>query len=451
MPFDRPPSTGRYAKRALVPRDVAVDPRSYPPNDNGAGPNTPPVSVGPTSSEGIGNTNVMVGDAPPVAGPVGQAWSGWPDGWTPPPPGNEWSGYGYGRQGGAQANLSTAVTCIDLNSRELASLPVYGMKGETPFELPAWSENPEPERYSSWAELMMEAVNSLLGHGECFTYVTGRFADGWPSRFMVLPAASVEVRSVDGLRVFSINGMDLDRRDVWFLRYQCIAGRDRGVSPLEWIGSSLLTSGALERYATDLAARGGVPWAAITVPGFMSDAQAKDGRDRWLAARWDSHGAPAMLSGGAEIQTLTLSPKDMALLELREFDERRVCGAFGVPSFLVNVSQASGLTYANATALFDHHWRATLRPLANLIASGWSQFLLPRGSRIEFNPDRYVQPALGERVAAWMTMHGIQDNDGTRAMDVPEIRAAERLGPSRPPSAPPVAELDAQLMTGAAL
>src|SRR4029077_20781400 len=109
-------------------------------------------------------------------------------------------------------------------------------------------------------------------------------------------------------------------------------------------------------------------------------------------------------------------------LELREFDERRVCGAFGVPSFLVNVSQATGLTYANATALFDHHWRATLRPLADLIARGWWQFRLPRGQRFEFNPDRYVQPALGERVAAWMTMHGIQDGDGSRAMSVAEIR-----------------------------
>jgi HK97 family phage portal protein len=187
----------------------------------------------------------------------------------------------------------------------------------------------------------------------------------------------------------------------------------------------------------------------MSVPGYLSDEQAKEGRDRWMSARADAQGAPAFISGGATLQTLTLSPRDMALLELREFDERRVCGAFGVPSFLVNVSQATGLTYANATALFDHHWRATLRPLANLIASSWSSFLLPRGQRVEFNPDRYVQPALGERAAAWMTLHGIQDNDGTRAMNVPEIRAAERLGPAALPDLPPPA--DAQLLTGAAL
>lgn len=449
MTYERPPSSGRFASRALVPRDI--DPRSALPNDNGAGPNVPAQSVGPTSSEGIGNTNVMY----PVGAPPAQPWSGWPVGWSPPPAGNDWSGTGYGRQG-AQANLSTAVTCIDLNSRELASLPVYGMRGESPFTLPAWSDNPEPERYASWAELMLEAVNSLLSRGECFLYVTGRFHDGYPSRFVVLPADVVEVTTTSaGTRRFAVNGSEIERRDICFTRYQCIAGRDRGISPLEWIGSSLLTSGALERYASDLAARGGVPWAALSVPGYLSDDQAKEGRDRWLAARWDSHGAPAMLSNGATLQTLALSPRDMALLELREFDERRVCGAFGVPSFLVNVSQATGLTYANATALFDHHWRATLRPLANLIASAWSAFLLPRGQRIEFNPDRYVQPALGERVAAWMTMHNIVDADGTRAMDVPEIRSAERLGPATPPSSPPLppppAEADAQLLTGAAL
>jgi HK97 family phage portal protein len=324
------------------------------------------------------------------------------------------------------------------------------MKGDTPFVLPAWADNPEPERYSSWVELMLEAVNSLQTRGECFTYVTGRYQDGWPSRFVVLPADSMQIELDGGHREFYASGVHLDRGDVCFIRSQCVSGRERGISPLEWIASSLTTSGALERYAVDLAARGGVPWAALTVPGFLSDDQAKDARDRWLRARWDAQGAPAMLSGGATLQPLTFSPKDMALLELREFDERRVCGAFGVPSFLVNVSQATGLTYANATALFDHHWRATLRPLADLIARGWSQFLLPRGQRFEFNPDRYVQPALGERVAAWMTMHGIQDDDGTRAMDVPEIRAAERLGPAAPPTSAPVAP-DAQLMTGAAL
>ena len=64
---------------------------------------------------------------------------------------------------------------------------------------------------------------------------------------------------------------------------------------------------------------------------------------------------------------MTLSPRDMAL-ELREFDERRICAAFGVPSYLVNVEQTNSMTYANSTDLRVFHWQATLRPLGQCIS-----------------------------------------------------------------------------------
>lgn len=425
------------------PRDVA-------PNDNPTP--EPPVSVGPNASEGFGNTHVMY----PADGWSSSAWSGWPVDWATPPMeplgASSYSGTGYGRHNDLFGRVSTAMTAVDLNSRELGSFPVYGVKGSTPFELPDWRNNPEPELHDSWADFMHAAVNSLLLRGECITYATGRYASPAPgvpgrvARFATLNPDLVDIELIDGRRVVSLAGEAIDPADVCVVRFQSWPGRMRGITPIEWLGSSLLTAGALERYAAGLANRGGIPWAVLHAKGHITGDQANDLQARWVTAGARRDGAPAVLGGDFELEPLTISPRDMALLELREFDERRIAAAFGVPAYLLNITQ-QGLTYANASQLFAHHWQATLRPLADLLASAWSRWLLPRGSRLEFNPDRYVQPPLGERVQAWSVMHGIIDPvSGARAITVDEIRAAERMMPAATNEAP---ESDAERLTGA--
>ena len=424
------------------------DPRTHAPNANGQGPNDPPVSVGPTSSEGYGNTHVMY----PTDAPHSQAWSGWPVDWDVPPleplGTQAYSGEGYGRLNDTMfARVSTAMSAVDLNSRELGSFPVYGMRDSIPFELPTWRLNPEPEIFSSWADFMHSAVNSLLLRGECITYATGHYADGRVARFTTLNPDVVDVEQVAGRRVVTLAGAELPREDVCIVRYQSWPMRIRGISPIEWVGQSLVTAGALERYAGGLAHRGGIPWAVLKSRTNMNATQAADLQARWVAASRRRDGAPAVLGGDFSLEPLTISPRDLSLLEIREFDERRVAAAFGVPAYLLNVAMASGLTYTNAESLFRHHWAATLRPLANLLAEAWSTWLLPHGSRIEFNPDRYTQPPLGERVQAWQTMFNIVDPlTGERAITLDEIRTAERMVPSQLNTAP---ESDAERLTGA--
>jgi HK97 family phage portal protein len=397
-----------------------IDPHDHLPNGN------LPSSVGPESNPG---RTVMY----PVGGWHAQSWDGWPTEWQTPwmGPDGDWSGYGAGRHnGGTFGRVSTAMTCVDLNSRQLGSFPVYGMRGIEPFTLPDWRNNPEPELFDSWPDFMHSAVNSLLLRGETILYCTGRYANGWPARFTTINPDVMDIEFIDGHRTFTLAGEQLDPRDVNLTRYQSWPGAVRGVTPIEWIGQSMVTSGALEQYAAGLATRGGVPWAVLKGRGSISRPQAEEAQQRWVEAGRRRDGAPAVLGGDLDLQPVSISPKDMALLELRTFDEQRICAAFGVPAYLVNVAMADGLTYANASQLFEHHYRATLRVMADLLASSWSAWLLPRGSVMEFNPDRYVQPPLGERVNAWRAMFDIVDPaTGERGMSVEEIRNAERLAP----------------------
>jgi phage portal protein BeeE len=102
---------------------------------------------------------------------------------------------------------------------------------------------------------------------------------------------------------------------------------------------------------------------------------------------------PAVLSGGIEIETLQISPTDMALLELSQYTDSRIAVLLGVPPFLAGLpSGGDSMTYSNVTSLFDYHWRAGLRPKVAPVVHALSQWALPRGTDVEVNRDEYVRP-----------------------------------------------------------
>lgn len=431
--MDRPPSSGRFAPRALE----RSDPRDQLANDNGTGPNDPPISVGPTSSTNLPDNFVL----------NAQAWSGWPSGqsigvgvspWDTPYmenfgqswSGGDWSGFGFGRQtnDGYLRRVSTVMTCVDLNSRQLASFPIYATRAQQPVSLPSWSLTPEPEVYADWSEFMKAAVNAYQLAGEAVLYATAWGSNGFPARFVALDPTLITSDPDTGALYLGNDPDPLDPRDVLVIKYQKLPGaHSRGIGPLQWTGRNLVSAAALERYASDIATHG--VWAVLKHPANLDRGQADDLKAGWMASRAAWGAAPAVLSGGVEFETLSLSPKDMALLDLKVYDEQRIASAFGVPPFLVGLEQPGSMTYSNANSLFDFHWRATLRPMASTFASAMSRWLLPRGTQLWFNRDEYVRPDLGQRATSYATLHAITDQAGRPAITTDEVRIAEGLPP----------------------
>lgn len=420
---ERPPSilAQQRAAHQRANEIPQIDPRDHLPNTN-----QPYGTVGPNVAAGVGDSHVMY----PQGGWHAEAWAGWPTTWDTPWYGRDWSGFGYGRHDpdGYLGRVSVVGTCVDLNTRQLASFPIYGVQGTTPVRLPSWADNPEPRVYSDWSDFMKAAVNSIQLTGDLVLVATARFANDMPARFVVANTDRTKISYGDnGTPRYLLGDDPIDARDVCHVRYQTIAGRADGVSPLEWVGRNLVSASSLERYGSDIARHG--VWAVLKHPANLNDHQRDDAKRNFMAARASGPAAPAVVSGGWELETLNLSPKDMALLDLKVFDEQRIASAFGVPPFLIGLPQPGGMTYSNANGLFDYHWRATLRPLAQSIAGAMSRWALPRGTRIEFNRDEYVRPGLGERAMAYSTMANIEDDEGRPAMTVDEIRVGERLQP----------------------
>ena len=213
------------------------------------------------------------------------------------------------------------------------------------------------------------------------------------------------------------------------IRYCSWPGYPHGFGPLEALAVNMFDVAAMERYQSTLAMRGGIPWGVLTAPGNLNKPQAESMRDTFVAARLSSLGAPAVLSGGVTLTPFTISPKDMALLELRQFDEARIATLLGVPPLLMALpSGDTSMTYRNAENVYEFHWRAYLRPKAAAIMEAISNWALPSTQKVELNRDDYVKPPFNERVAGCQTLFNIFDPaTGERAITIAEIRAAERL------------------------
>jgi len=410
----------RETRAAWRPDDTPVV-----PNDNDPA-SVPPGTVGPPSAV-PGDPNGLILESGPPAPPwprsriVPSPWSGWPAEWQTP----NW----YGR---VQNLTDTAWACLDLNSSVLATMPPY-LVGASP-SLPAdWINNPDPEQYPSWWQFLRQLMWDYQ-LGEAFVLATARYSNMYPARFHVVPPWTVSADiDGDGLRRYQIGSKDVTA-DILHIPYQITVGEAHGHGPLEAGAGRLVAATTLARYATTVAAAGGIPNAVLTFPGNLNKTQSQDLQAAWVEARMSSMGLPAVLSGGVTFETLSFSPKDMALLELGQFNESRIAVLLGVPPFLQGLpSGGDSMTYSNVQQLFEYHWRAGLSTKASAVMQALSGWLLPRGTSVELNRDEYVKPGLLERAQAYQALFNLVDPaSGERAINIGEIREAERLSNAAP-------------------
>jgi HK97 family phage portal protein len=210
------------------------------------------------------------------------------------------------------------------------------------------------------------------------------------------------------------------------VRYQSRTNDAHGHGPLEAGSARVIAANALARYATQMAVGGGVPNSVLVHPANLTKDQAGDLQLAWVQARQSSMGLPAVLSGGLDFKTLQLAPKDMALVELAQWNEARIAVMLGVPPFLAGLpSGGDSMTYSNVTSLFDYHWRAGLRPKASALMSALSSWALPYG-KIELNRDEYVRPGPYERAQTWAILIGLG------VLTVEQVQEIERYNNAAP-------------------
>lgn len=397
-------------RRSTIAPNDTVPPESNPGTVGIADTVIPGDPHGLEIRDDTGTATVWGGRFPPRP----TAWSGWPAEWQTP----NW--------GGTISMLTdTAWTCLDSNSSILSTMPPYLVNAAPTLDAD-WINNPDPDLYTSWEEFAKQLFWDYQGIGEVFVLATAYYSTTWPARFHVVPPWAINIEMEGAHRRYFIGSLDVTD-NILHVRYTSRIGDAHGRGPLEVGAPRLVAAAALSRYAGQLAMTGGVPNSVLVHPQRLSAKQALDLQTQWVEARINSLGLPAVLSGGVDFKTIQLSPKDMALLDLANWNEARVAVLLGVPPFCVALpSGGDPMTYSNVSSIFDYRWRAGLRPMASTVMSALSFWALPRGTTIELNRDEFVRPGPLERAQTAEIFNRIG------AQTTEEIRQQERFGIAAP-------------------
>jgi len=323
--------------------------------------------------------------------------------------------------------VGTVARCLQLVAQQIATLPLRFRGGYEPM----WVSNPDPVWFGGGVgTAVFAAVSSMYAWGDAFLWATSRYETGYVQAWTVLDPQMVVVEADPrGGRRYKIKEHYLDPDDVLQISRDPRGGL-RGTSALEGYASNVASAIAAETFAADLYTGGGVPWAVLQTTRPVDEAQAAELQAKWMTRASARGGAPAVMGPDVSFKEFAFNPKDLALLETREWDAKQIAAAFGVPAFMLNMEQAGGLNYSNPEMLFSTWWRTELYPAAHRIAAHLSTWL-PRGSWVEFDPSILLRPDLKTEAEVWLSLlaANVVTPDEVRAavLDLPPLTEGEAL------------------------
>lgn len=322
--------------------------------------------------------------------------------------------------------VGTASRCLQLCSQQIASSPLrYRRRTPAPpgkDYAPTWISAPDPNWYPNGIrDAIFATVWSIYAAGDAFLWTTSRDANGYPATWTVLDPNRTNVKAANGSRTYEYASVPLDPADVLQITRNP-TGALRGTSAIAAYATNLLAAFQGDSYAGDVLSGGGVPSAVIKSARRLTADQAADVKLQWISRT--SAAGPAVLPPDLDFEQLAFSPKDLTLLETREWDAKQIAAAFGVPAPLLNMSLAGGLTYQNPSALFDLWWRSELTPVGKAIEEALGRWL-PRGSWVEFDSTAARAPDFASLSATWISLVAakIATEDEARAavLDLPPL------------------------------
>lgn len=328
-----------------------------------------------------------------------------------------WSGRNYAayaREG--MMRNAVAYRCIRMIAEAASSVSLTACRGLEPVDAhPLLDLLHRPSPGLTAADLFERWYGTLLVSGN--VYLNAIAAGGQvrelhllrPDRVSVLPGrdgwpAGVEY-TIDGRKTV-LDGEAIDGVDqVLHVKLFHPADDHYGLSPVEAAASAIdihNTATLWNKALLDNAAR---PSGALvyTSGGHLSS----DQFDRLKAELEQSFqgarnaGRPMLLEGGLDWKAMSMSPRDMDFIELKNAAAREIALAMGVPPMLLGIPGDN--TYANYQEANRSFWRQTVLPLVNRSTRAISTWLEPAwDDPVNLKPDIDTIEALQpEREALW--------------------------------------------------
>lgn len=367
--------------------------------------------------------------------------------------------YGNGTFTGKRVNERTALmysvvwACVTLIADAISSLPPEaviespdtGVAKSAP--LPQWIRRPHPElrRNEVWNQLLI----SLLLWGNGYALIVRRPSDDVPIGIRPLDPARVWCEwdpDRPGFRRYKVDGGPwLTSRDVFHVMGPSMPGYPYGMSVIHHAREAIGLGLTLEEFGARYFAQGSMAKVVIKVPN--RDLKTDQARDivnmyeRFHRGPGNWH-RPAVLSGGGEIQNISIPPDDAQFLESREFQAVDITRWFRVPPHRVSImtkqsSWGSGLAEEN-TAMVQH----TFRPWIMRLEAAFTTYAPggeDSGMRIRLQDASLLRGSFKEQVDAWQKAVSGQiatPNEARKALGLDPVEGGDELVTPPAPVAP---------------
>lgn len=358
----------------------------------------------------------------------------------------EWAGDNYGGTwSGASVNRDTAMQlatvwgCVKFICDGISTLPVdvYRKVNGAPAAQPkpSWLTSPTPTLdLVSW---MTQVLSSLLLAGNAFCEI--RRAQGVVRELVPIDPAHVQVRVIDGRKVFQVGAKTFSTFDMLHIAGPMSAGALVGMSPLEAARQTIGAGLAAEEFAARYFGQGLTMAGVIENPGDLNPDNARAMASSFARRHSgkDKAHLPGVLVGGATWKPTSVTAEQAQFLQTRKFTDSLIAGRIFLidPTELGIPLDGTTLTYQNALDRTIRKIEVTFLPWIVRLENAWSSLFRLTGddvSYVKLNADALKRGDIKTRFETYK----IADDIGLYETD--EMRALEDLPPlPDKPAAPP--------------
>ena len=235
------------------------------------------------------------------------------------------------------------------------------------------TSNPNP--YNDWYSFIERLVTFLMVAGNAYVLKERAKSGQVSGMYLLRPDRVVIVPGDYGAAsfIYDVGGQKytIDPKDMCHLALPNPAGDVYGLSPLEVLARNVNLDLNMTDFAKVYFQNAGVPSGLLKVKKRLSSQdEATTIRARWRSqfGGVNNFHRIAILDDDAEYQPMSNTPKDMALNDLHNLTESRICAVFGVPPILVGANvglqRSTFSNYREARLAFHSE---TLEPLVTRV------------------------------------------------------------------------------------
>lgn len=264
----------------------------------------------------------------------------WGPSTVPPPPGGD--GTAVTQQSALQ--IAAVYACANLLSSSIATSPLKLLSSRSlryARELPLSPLIEQPYAEITQLDWMVQFVASLALRGNFYGHIIDRDRLGYATQIKPIPVDRAKVtRNRQGQIEYHFSNKPVPLDDVVHVRLLTFPGMLEGVNPIEYLRLTFSLSMAQTRYGESWFRNSAFPSGAIEVEGNLDEDETVALLHGWMGAHQglDKAHLPAVLTGGAKFNAITISPEDSQFLQLRGFSASEITGLiFRIPPHMVGI------------------------------------------------------------------------------------------------------------------